>query len=377
MMSRPAALLATALACTLFALLAWRLAATPAVLLLGAIVPALGYAGLTVRIDRFGRQPVALLSIAFLWGAAAAAPLADAANDAAQAWLAAVHETDRAASLTAFLAAPAIEESAKAALLPLLLVARRATLDGVLDGIVYGALIGIGFAMTENATYFLLAAVQGGEIGLWQNVYLRALLGGLNHAVFTASVGAALGWAVQRRGHWRWWAAPLGLVLAVGEHTVWNALAAGTIHPLVCNPASPDGPCRTPAPAVTLFVTVPLVVAAVIGPALAVLALLARSALRREAAIVAGQLRAEVGANALSAQQYGELCSCTGRGAAERRAWRRAGLRGWRKQRRFHLLATELAVLRQRRGPGTTASAAERACRAEMLALARQDSIPS
>jgi RsiW-degrading membrane proteinase PrsW (M82 family) len=281
---RPLLVSAAVAACLLAVLLAWRLSGTPILILFAAVVPALCYGLAIVRIERFEREPRVLLLVMFLWGAGAAAVLATAANDAVEVWLGGWQNPDIARSLTARLAAPVIEELAKAVALSVLLL-RGARLNGVLDGIVYGALIGIGFAMTENATYFILAAVQGGEAGLLQSVYLRAGLGGLNHAAFTATVGAALGWFVQHRGHWRWLAPPLGLALAIAEHVLWNALAAGAIDTLVCNPATPGGACRPPAPAAALFVRVPIVVAVCLGPALIVLAVVARLARRqREAA---------------------------------------------------------------------------------------------
>jgi protease PrsW len=273
-----AAIPAFIIACLLAALLAWRLSGTPALVLAAAVVPALCYGLLIVRIERFERERRLLLLVMFLWGAGAAALLAAAANDAAEVWLGALRDPELARSLTPRLAAPAIEELAKAAALVVVLIVQRQRFTGVLDGIVYGALIGVGFAMTENATYFILAAVQGGEVGLMQSVYLRAVLGGLNHAAFTATVGAALGWAVQHRGRGRWLAPPLGLTLAIGEHIVWNALAAGAINTLVCNPSTPGGPCRALASPFTLFVGVPLVIAICLGPALIALAVVARLA---------------------------------------------------------------------------------------------------
>ena len=376
-MSRAATPLSAAIGCLLAALLVWQLAGTPALLLVASAVPALCYAVLIARIDRFARQSVGLQLIMLLWGASAAAILATAGNDAAQAWLGALDTAESARALTPRLVAPAIEELAKAAGLALPLLLRRDALDGVLDGIVYGALIGIGFALAENASYFVLAAVQGGETGLAQNIYLRALLGGLNHAAFTATTGAAIGWAVRQRGARRWVAPPLGLGLAIAAHVAWNALAADTINTLTCNPSAPGGACRAPAPAAALFVAAPLVVGVCIGPVLVALAVAARLALREQAAVIAGQLRDEVQTHDLSGAQYAELCSVPARRVAERRALRSEGVRAWRARRRFHRAATRLAFLRQRRGT-TAAADDERVYRAEMLALARaQRSNPS
>ena len=284
-MSGPAAWRAAAGAC-LVALLAYRFASTPAAIIVAALLPALAYAALIAHLDRFRQRPPILLAFMFLWGAGAAALLSQAANDAAQAWLAALHDPESARALMPRLAAPAIEEAIKAAPLAALLL-RRGGADAVLDGIVYGALIGVGFAVAENSDYFVLAAVQGGESGLLQSIYLRGVLGGLNHAVFTATVGAALGWGMQRRGRWLWAAAPLGLALAIAQHVVWNGLAASALNTLACNPSQPGGACNPPASATALFITAPLIVLPCIAPALLLLAIAARGALQREEQIVA------------------------------------------------------------------------------------------
>ena len=60
--------------------------------------------------------------------------------------------------------APVTEEATKGAFLLLLLWWRRHELDGVLDGIVYAGMVGIGFAFTENILY--LAAAYDGTDGL-------------------------------------------------------------------------------------------------------------------------------------------------------------------------------------------------------------------
>ena len=57
--------------------------------------------------------------------------------------------------------APVTEEAAKG-LFILLLLWRRRVIDGVLDGLVYAGLVGVGFAFTENILY-LGSAYMGGR----------------------------------------------------------------------------------------------------------------------------------------------------------------------------------------------------------------------
>jgi protease PrsW len=270
-------------------LAAWRLYGTPALVFGAALLPVAGYAALLLWWAGASRRPpLPLLLLTLLWGAGAAALLAAGANDTAQEWLGALQDSERARALAPRLAAPAIEEIIKAlallgafALHPYAGAHRAARrLPGVIDGILYGAFIGLGFTLTENANYFLLAAVQGGEAGLWQSIYLRGVLGGLTHAAFTGTVGAALGWAAQQQARGVRLAAlfGIGLAIAIAEHGLWNAIAAGAIDALVCNPAAIGGACRPPAPAASLFVIAPLLVSICLGPPLAGLVIAAHMA---------------------------------------------------------------------------------------------------
>ena len=61
--------------------------------------------------------------------------------------------------------APVAEEASKGLFLLLLLWWRRAELDGVLDGIVYAGMVGVGFAFTENILYLASAYDGSGGVG--------------------------------------------------------------------------------------------------------------------------------------------------------------------------------------------------------------------
>ena len=204
--------------------------------------------------------------------------------------------------------------------------------------------------MTENIGYFTLAAVQGGMSGLVQSIYLRSFLGGFNHAAFTAAAGAGLGYARETlSAKTRLLAPVIGLSGATLHHIAWNAVASQMITNVLCNPEFLDGPCR-PAPSeIGLFVAVPLIVAAFMGPGGLTLLVIAVLALRREAGVIATELRDEVQLGVLTADEYARLSSIRGRLAAEWRVLRSHGLRSWLVLRRMHHTATELAFCRWRR----------------------------
>jgi len=230
--------------------------AAPRILLLAAFGPAVLWAlVIAVPARRLSRG---LLAAAFLWGALIAAPVSQ--------HLAARWQLDPAAT------APAVEEALKAAPLVLLAVARA----GAFAILVAGALAGLGFSAAENVQYLTLAAVQGGAEGLARAVYLRGFLQGLNHAVFTGAAAAGLGCArMPRTAGMRALVPVLGFAAAVGQHALWNALGSGAVTGVLCNATTRGGPCRHPD-AVDLFVRIPLIVAAIVGPGGLVLLAIAR-----------------------------------------------------------------------------------------------------
>ncbi|HSP98556.1 MAG TPA: PrsW family glutamic-type intramembrane protease [Candidatus Dormibacteraeota bacterium] len=244
-------------------------------LFLVALLPAAAAAWAAVRIDRHAHSSRQLLLGAFLWGLVVAPAAALALNELVRAWLGDLTSAAEATHLTGAFAAPALEEIAKATALALLAVVWRRELRGAVDGIVFGALIGIGFTMAENLYYFALAALAGGSAGLAESIYLRAALGGLLHPTFTATTGAGLGWArASARGAGRAVAPWLGLLMAIVQHVAWNAAGAPWLDAATCGPAAAacglDGRLRY------WLLTAPAIVLLFIGPGLVALRLVAR-----------------------------------------------------------------------------------------------------
>jgi protease PrsW len=98
-------------------------------------------------------------------------------------------------------------------------------LEGVTDGMVYGAAVGVGFAFTENMTW-LLADLNAPVVKGIQELQERIVFGPLNltlaHVIFSATVGAALGyasWTSRRRARL---VVALGFGIAVFLHAAWH-----------------------------------------------------------------------------------------------------------------------------------------------------------
>jgi RsiW-degrading membrane proteinase PrsW (M82 family) len=190
------------------------------------VIPALGIILLVNLMDRYEKEPWLLRLAAFLWGALIAIPPALLIERAIDAGIDAIHfgwlSRTAAEVMQSFLLganAGVTEEVVKGAGLIILLIALRDEFDNVTDGIIYGALIGAGFAMVENFVYFAQDAKQS----LLFLIIGRIVLGWLGHSTFTACLGAGLGYARQTRIRWQKWAMPLlGFVVGILLHTLFD-----------------------------------------------------------------------------------------------------------------------------------------------------------
>jgi hypothetical protein len=100
----------------------------------------------------------------------------------------------------------------------------RSEFDGVMDGILYGALVGLGFSIVEDVLYFLQSLQQGGWSAWGTTVLLRAGLYALNHGLFGACTG--IGFGVARNVHrasGKVIYPLLGWAAAIGLHAIHNA----------------------------------------------------------------------------------------------------------------------------------------------------------
>jgi len=182
-------------------------------------------------LDRWEPEPKGLMLVAAAWGAFVAVILTIIIGDFVWRSFPIVRDI---AWFSGVVQAPIVEETLKCAgILVVLAMARRA-LDGALDGIIYGGLIGAGFALGENVKYFIEALAEGGVGGLTAVFFIRAVLSPFAHIMFTAACGFAVGLAVRRaRSVWLPWF--LGLLVAIALHAFWNASAqfAGFYLPYV------------------------------------------------------------------------------------------------------------------------------------------------
>ncbi|MDL5486766.1 PrsW family intramembrane metalloprotease [Microbacterium wangruii] len=201
-------------------------AAASVIGMLLALVPLVGVL-LAVRIvDRWEPEPASLVVFAVAWGAIAAVAITLLVDLLVVRAIGADGSAAREAFSTV-VQAPLVEEAAKGlGVLAIFAFARRA-FDGPVDGIVYGALVGAGFAFTENILYFATSLLQGGVAETTVTFFVRGILSPFAHVMFTAVTGYALGRAARRgagvAAATRPWL--LGMLGAVVLHAVWNGSA--------------------------------------------------------------------------------------------------------------------------------------------------------
>lgn len=184
-----------------------------------ALIPYAVVIGTVVLIDRWEPEPKGLVFFALAWGGIASIAFTLLFDLALTVVLPA-----RSDFFGAVIQAPLVEEGFKALGLLLVFWMGRRAFDGPVDGVVYGAMIGAGFAFTENIQYFAISTIEGGVQALGFTFFLRAILSPFAHAMFTACTGFALGLAA-RRGQGAGAAvgfAALGYVAAVLLHALWN-----------------------------------------------------------------------------------------------------------------------------------------------------------
>lgn len=199
-----------------------------------SVVSTLGLILLIRLADPFEREPLGVVALMTLWGGTAAVGIGLAGNHAIATLLPARTDEVFGAALTA----PLVEEFGKGLALVMAFAVSRAAarrfgtigLDGVTDGIVYGAAVGIGFAFTENIFYFMQSLAGRGGLREAMDVFTARAgflgLGAVGHAMYTATFGAGLGlatWSWRRRHKIGLPAA--GFFVAVLMHACYNGLA--------------------------------------------------------------------------------------------------------------------------------------------------------
>src|SRR5689334_17340651 len=327
--------IAVAIVCALIALLLGLLLLLiigietgPVAFLIGlvtATIPVPLYVILVLWIDRYESEPAWMLATAFFWGAMVATFFAYLVNTAGGVIVSALAGPAAGNTFALVISAPIVEECTKATILFIFFFFKKDEFDGVIDGIVYGALVALGFAMTENVLYYAKAALGGGA-ALTVTLFLRGFLAPFSHPLFTSMTGIGLGLARQTRNLAVKLITPvLGLLMAIFMHTIWNG--SGAIF-------GGGG-----------FLLTYIVV---MVPSFVILLVVIGIALYREGQLVREFLLCDLQRGMLTRQEYDQLGSIFGRMGSSFNALTQTGMTGWRTRMRFNQMASELAFYRCR-----------------------------
>jgi len=191
---------------------------------LAGIVPMLCYLAFIYWLDRYEREPWWLVLLVFLWGGLGGAGFGCCINTSVISIVSSFAGGDTAEWVGPVIVAPLVEEVTKIAPLFVLLLLRQ--FDNQTDGIIYGAATGLGFAMTENISYFIDVGSSAGLASMMVNIFVRTCFTALVHCCASASWGFCLG--LVRYRHWfvRWFLVPpIGYLIAISIHASWNGSA--------------------------------------------------------------------------------------------------------------------------------------------------------
>ena len=282
-----------------------------------AVLPVPVYLAIVLFIDRYEPEPVRMIALTFAYGATIAAFVAVVLNTVGEVIVSEQLGTEAAEVYGYSISAPVVEEGAKALVLFGIFWLFRREFNGVIDGLVYAALVGLGFAMTENVLYYGRGAAEEGIVGAVGTFVVRGLMSPFAHPAFTAMTGLGLGIAATSRSRTVRVVAPLaGLVAAMALHSLWNTSAGSGLF---------------------LGFYVLVMVPVLLG--LGVVILLA---LRREGKVIQRQL-----SGTLPPEEVRALASLRERRRMRREAARRGGRAARRQVADVQHAAAELAFQRQ------------------------------
>src|SRR5438034_136647 len=290
--------------------------------LICATLPVPIYVMLLLWIDRYEAEPLWMLATAFFWGALVAVLVAFIFNTSLSIIAAvATHNAQVGEAFGAVISAPIVDDAVEF----ILFLWKKDEFDGIVDGIVYAGMVGLGFAMTENVLYYG-RAVQGGLEGLTFIFILRGMAAPFSHPLFTSMTGIGLGWSRQSNNGFVKVVAPVvGFMLAILMHATWNgsAVFGGGVGFFVA-----------------YFV--------IMGPAFIITLMVIFFSLRREGRSVQQFLYPDYQRGFFDPDEYERLCTIHGRMGMSWNVLMNQGFSMWRTRMRCNQLASELAFHRSR-----------------------------
>jgi RsiW-degrading membrane proteinase PrsW (M82 family) len=319
-------------------------------LLLGVLpIPLL--VALVLYLDRLEPEPRALLAAIFGAGAGIAVITALLGRALHTSMITTPDLEPHASVATAVSAGAAIggalvAETLNGLVLVALLASRRTEIDGVEDGVVYGSMVGLGFALVANV-YAYAVAWNSGAGALAEEFQRRGIFGPVFQALFTSLIGLGVAYAAARPAvTGRHLAIVVGWVAAVALDALWN---------------HSDGEGGT-----GLLVTYLILIAVLLAVVVAVIA-----DRRRVVLIIFSFLPDFEHPEVVTAQDIRMLANLRMRRLGRQWARLNLGIAGRQAMTQYQLAATELAMACRRKSLGQTTEDAYARHRDDSLSLMR------
>ena len=293
-----------------------------------AVLPALALLALIYWLDRYEKEPARLLGIALLFGAVLSPLVAFLIEKAADIPTSlAVQSVVSKSRLSPW--TPLVTQLTLGAGVLGAIVVVRSEIDDVLDGFIYGAVVGIGFGLAANFMAILTTHPfeGGGSVSM-----VETMVAGLNFLLYGAVIGAVAGWARQKS----FWAMVGATLAGVGL-----AYGLNIVHDYLPWWVSSSASASTGSTAAGVIAEIPTYFG------LAALALLVVWAQHREGRIVGAELHEEVG-RSITSQEYEIVTNPLKRWGVMFRAMYSDG-NDFKLRRRLYSTAVELAFRKYHR----------------------------
>ena len=283
------------------------------------VLPMVVLLAIVYWVDRYEKEPLKLIAVALLMGAIVAPLIAvlieDAANIRSSAF---VSSTIPFSQLTPW--TPILEEAIRGLAILVVFFIVRYEIDDPLDGVVYGAVVGIGFGMAA----LFWAIIQTPNFGQSITPELPGIMvAGFNHVFYGAVIGLIVATARRSGVGAVVVATVVGIAVAAGFHLLHDYLpkwlATSNAAPGKLSGAISDLPNL-------------LGLAALVG--------IIVWALGREKVLIGEELQDEVASGVVTAEEYNTVTNSFRRFGA---LSRNMGGGKWRLQRRLYVLEVELA----------------------------------
>lgn len=199
-----------------------------------AFIPPIIYILPLIFLDRYDPEPPWLIASAFAWGGVVSIFLSLIVNTLLGTIAGGVTGNPMIGQLfSVVISAPVFEELFKGIGVVLILIFFRKEFDDILDGIVYGGVVGLGFATVENILYYGRGVNDGSIIFL---LLVRGVMSPFIHSTFTAMTGIGCGIARESHNKLVKFIAPIGgYIGAVVLHMAWNG-GLGVLSGVILGP---------------------------------------------------------------------------------------------------------------------------------------------